>query len=132
MMECGLRSALKEYLQTSLGMLKAPAPQHLRPPGMSATTVSSHAVVEEGAVVEESIVMPGAVIRSGARVRSSIIGWDVTVAGEAHGVALAPRALGGPGDVGIGDRHALRAERLISTGMRGDHAERLLPLQHGL
>lgn len=80
---------LKEYLQTSVELMRAPLPDRLRPPGMNDSTISAHAVVEEGAKVEESIVMPGARIRSGAVVRRSIIGWDVTVAKNTEGVALA-------------------------------------------
>lgn len=80
---------LKEYLQTSMDLVRTPLPEHLQPLGASGNCVSPRAVVEDGALVEESIVMPGACIRSGAAVRRSIIGWDVTLAGEVHDVALA-------------------------------------------
>lgn len=80
---------LKDYLHTSLELLRSPLPEWLRPPGMGDATVSRRASVSVDAVVEESVVMDNAVIQPGAVVRRSIIGRDVTVAGEVNGVALA-------------------------------------------
>jgi mannose-1-phosphate guanylyltransferase len=80
---------LREYLRTSLDLLKNPLPEQLRPAGATQGLVSPEAQIEEDAVVLDSIVMEGARIESGARVDHSIIGWDVQVSGDVRNQALA-------------------------------------------
>ncbi len=78
---------LREYLHTSLHLIKERLPEPLRPPETGSTLVSPSAKVE-GELVD-SIVMDGAVIQKGSRVVHSIIGWDVSVSGSWNKVALA-------------------------------------------
>ena len=78
---------LKEYLQTSLHLLKKPLPESLRPPEAESSLISPTARVDGEAV--DSIVMDGAVIQQGSRVVHSIIGWDVSVSRSWSNVALA-------------------------------------------
>jgi mannose-1-phosphate guanylyltransferase len=80
---------LKEYLETSIALLRAPLPQKLQPPGVSDSLVSPSAKIEDGAEVLESVIMEGAEIQSGASVVRSIVGWDVAVSGRWKHVALA-------------------------------------------
>ncbi|MCI0414793.1 NDP-sugar synthase [bacterium] len=80
---------LREYLRTSLELVRQPLPEKLIPEGAQLSMVSPEATIEEGADVIDSLVMDGARIESGVRVEHSIIGWDVTVTGTVRNQALA-------------------------------------------
>jgi mannose-1-phosphate guanylyltransferase len=80
---------LREYLRTSLELLRQPLPEKLVPEGAEQSLISPDATVQEGAEVIDSLVMKGARIESGARVEHSIIGWDVNVTGDVRNQALA-------------------------------------------
>jgi NDP-sugar pyrophosphorylase family protein len=80
---------LKEYLETSIALLREPLPEKLRPAGMLGSLVSPSARIENGAEALESIILDGAVLQSEACVVRSIIGWDVSVTGRWKHVALA-------------------------------------------
>ena len=80
---------LREYLRTSLELMRQPLPEKLVPEGAKQSLISPDATVEEGAEVIDSLVMDGARIESGARVEHSIIGWDVFVTGDVRSQALA-------------------------------------------
>jgi mannose-1-phosphate guanylyltransferase len=80
---------LREYLRTSLELMRQPLPEKLVPEGVEESLISSAATVQEGAEVIDSLVMEGARIESGARVEHSIIGWDVIVTGDVRNQALA-------------------------------------------
>jgi mannose-1-phosphate guanylyltransferase len=80
---------LREYLRTSLELMRHPLPERLLPAGAEQSLLSPGATVEEGAQVIDSIVMEDAQIQSGARVEHSIIGWDVVVDGDIRNQALA-------------------------------------------
>lgn len=87
---------LKEYLKTSLHLLKNPLPVHLQPPGMQGTLISPSAAVEEGGVIADSIIMEGATVRKGVHVERSIIGWDVVVSRSVRDMAIAKAILPWP------------------------------------
>jgi mannose-1-phosphate guanylyltransferase len=80
---------LKEYLETSIALLREPLPEKLTPDRTLDSLVSPSAKIENGAEALESIILDGAVIQSGASVVRSIIGSDVTVTGRWKHVALA-------------------------------------------
>ena len=80
---------LREYLRTSLDLMRHPLPEKLVPEGAEPSLISPRSKVEEGSEVIESLVMEGARIESSARVEHSIIGWDMTVSGEVRNQALA-------------------------------------------
>jgi len=80
---------LKEYLRTSLEILRNPLPEHLQPAGASSSLISNRADIPKDAEIFESIIMDGAVIEGGSRVEHSIIGWDVPISGRIRNQALA-------------------------------------------
>jgi mannose-1-phosphate guanylyltransferase len=80
---------LREYLRTSLELLRHPLPEKLQPQGWTNSVISPSAKIEDGAEVIDSILMDGARIQPGSKVNHSIIGWDLTVTGEVRNQALA-------------------------------------------
>jgi mannose-1-phosphate guanylyltransferase len=80
---------LKEYLRTSLDLLRNPIPENLRPDGFQDALISSRSRIAADSQVHESIVMEGAEILPGSQIDHSIVGWDVPVSGRIRNQALA-------------------------------------------
>jgi mannose-1-phosphate guanylyltransferase len=80
---------LREYLRTSLELMRHPLPEKLMPEGAEHSLISPEATVHNDAEVIDSVVMEGARIESDARIEHSIIGWDVNVSRDVRNQALA-------------------------------------------
>jgi mannose-1-phosphate guanylyltransferase len=80
---------IKEYLRTSLELIRNPLPESLRPPASNGSLISDRAKIEDGAELLDSIVMEGANIENDARIDHCIIGWDVSVRGSVRNQAIA-------------------------------------------
>jgi mannose-1-phosphate guanylyltransferase len=80
---------LKEYLRTSIELVRDPLPESLAPAGSTGSLISHRAQVQSGAEINDSIIMEGAEIQSNARIDHCIIGPDVSVNGSIRNQALA-------------------------------------------
>jgi mannose-1-phosphate guanylyltransferase len=80
---------LKEYLRTSLDLLRNLLPENLCPSSETPSLISSAAQIRDGAEVFESIIMDGAEILPDSQIEHSIVGWDVAVSGKIRNQALA-------------------------------------------